>query len=176
MVYNGEIYNSSNIARELQQDGYVKQFRGTSDTEIILEACAAYGFKKTLTKCKGMFAIALYDRETKTLQLSRDRVGEKPLYYGFVNGSFLFASDLAVIREFPNFLNDLDKEAIVHFLRYGYVPAPLSIYQNIYKLMPGTILTFQYPYKSPQEETFWSMTDCIENGRMQPFKIGRAHV
>ena len=169
MIYNGEIYNASAIASELKQDGYVKQFRGTSDTEIILEACVAYGLKKTLAKCKGMFAIALYDRDTKTLKLTRDRVGEKPLYYGYVKGAFVFASDLAVIREYPDFHNELNKEAMAQFLRYGYVPAPLSIYQNIYKLLPGTILTLQYPYQNAETDTYWSMTDCVINGRKNPF-------
>ena len=107
LVYNGEIYNAVQIRDRLIQEEYVNSFRGTSDTEIMLEAFCAYGVEETLKMCKGMFAIALYDKKDKTIVLARDRVGEKPLYYGHVNNTFVFGSDLAVIKAVPDFAQPL---------------------------------------------------------------------
>lgn len=104
MVFNGEIYNYKTIADKLKQDGYVKTFRGSSDTEVLLEAMEAYGIQETIAMSKGMFAIAVYNKRTGEINLIRDRIGEKPLHYGMVNGSFVFASDLKSIRRCIIFL------------------------------------------------------------------------
>ena len=111
-VFNGEIYNYRKIKEKLINEGKVKAFRGNSDTEVLLEAFEAYGVKETIAMCKGMFAIALYDKKTGKLTLIRDRIGEKPLYYGFVNGSFVFASDIGSISVIYVFNNDIDTHVL----------------------------------------------------------------
>ena len=103
-VFNGEIYNYRRLRDKLLKEKKVTAFRGTSDTEVLLEAIEAYGVTETIKHCKGMFAIALYDKKTGRLTLIRDRIGEKPLYYGFVNGHFVFASDIGSIRVLDDFL------------------------------------------------------------------------
>ena len=105
IVFNGEIYNHRELRDKLIREGKTDRFRGTSDTEVVLELFENYGVKDGIGMCKGMFAIALYDRQEKTLSLLRDRVGEKPLYYGWVNDSFVFASDIGCIAALDNFNN-----------------------------------------------------------------------
>ena len=145
--YNGEIYNCREIAEKLVKEGRVQSFRGTSDTEILLEAAESYGLDETLKLCTGMFALALYDRKEKTLSLARDRVGEKPLYYGYVGDSFVFASDLAAIAQLEWFDNEIDRDVLGIYFTHGYIPAPYSIYKGIVKLRKGTVLTVRYPYR-----------------------------
>lgn len=146
IVYNGEIYNSAPLAEKLLADAAVDVMRGSSDTEILLEAIEAYGLEKTICYCKGMFAIALYDHQSGQLSLVRDRIGEKPLYYGFVNGAFAFASDIGCFREIDGFCNPINRDVLGLYFTHGYIPAPYSIYQDIYKLEPGVILTINKPY------------------------------
>lgn len=149
MVYNGEIYNASLLRDRLIEDSFCKDsdFRGTSDTEILLEGIEAYGLYETLSVCKGMFAIAVYDTVTGRIQLARDRVGEKPLYYGFVgHDSFVFASDIGCFTCIPEFEKPVNRDVLPLYFAHGYIPAPYSIYKDIYKLMPGTILTIDDPY------------------------------
>ena len=112
ICYNGEIYNHRILSEKLRKEGKVTAFRGTSDTEVLLEAFENYGVEETIRQCKGMFAIALYDKKEKELWLLRDRVGEKPLYYGFVNNSFVFASDIGSIAVLDGFNNPIDKKAL----------------------------------------------------------------
>lgn len=169
LVYNGEIYNAGQLKEKLIKEGFTKHFKGTSDTEIMLEGFCAYGVEKTLSFCKGMFAIALYDRETKRITLARDRIGEKPLYYGYVNGIFVFASDLAVIRAVPGFQNPLSKRAVRSFLRYGYVPAPDSIYKDIFKCRPGHILTAEYPYTEWKDTAYYDLKEEYRYAKEHPF-------
>ncbi len=160
IVYNGEIYNAAELKKELLVNGICspESFRGTSDTEVLLEYAEHYGLSKTLRKSKGMFAIALYDQKTGTLQLARDRVGEKPLYYGFVRGNgkpaFAFASDVGAFREIPGFQNPVNRKILPLYFSHGYIPAPYTIYEDVYKLEPGTILTLRPPYDEfhPVEE------------------------
>ncbi len=150
MVYNGEIYNIEELLDKLVKENFVKasDFRGTSDTEVLLEGIESIGLYETLSMCKGMFAIGLYDRKEKTLTLARDRVGEKPLYYGFINKDiFAFASDIGCFREIPEFNNDINREVLPTYFSHGYIPAPYSIYRDIYKLEPGTILTIRAPFE-----------------------------
>ena len=123
-VFNGEIYNYKRLRDKLLKEKKVAAFRGTSDTEVLLEAVEAYGVAETIKHCKGMFAIALYDRQTGKLTLIRDRIGEKPLYYGYVNGHFVFASDLGSIRVLNEFNNAIDTKVLQLYFIHGYIPAP----------------------------------------------------
>ncbi len=146
IVYNGEIYNADKLSKMLLEKGVVDSFRGTSDTEVLLEAIEHLGITEALKFCKGMFALAVYDLETHELCLSRDRIGEKPLYYGFVNGSFVFASEIAAISSIDGFKNRVFEDVLNVYFCHGYIPAPYTIYQDIYKLEPGTILRVTAPF------------------------------
>jgi len=169
-VFNGEIYNYRTIKNKLLKEKKVTSFRGGSDTEVLLEAFEAYGVKETLALCKGMFAIALYDRQTKKLTLMRDRIGEKPLYYGFVNGSFVFASDIGSIRVLDGFQNEIDTGVLQIYFIHGYIPAPYSIYKDIYKLDAGCILELDAPYDTPKVSPYWTVRDAAKYGEAHPFK------
>lgn len=170
IAFNGEIYNHRKLRDKLMKEGKVAKFRGTSDTEVLLELFENYGVKEGISLCKGMFAIALYDRQEKTLSLLRDRVGEKPLYYGWVNGEFAFASDLGCLPVLDGFSNEINKGVLPIYFIHGYIPAPYSVYENIYKLEPGTILTLKAPYKEYSIEAYWSMKEAAKKGESHPFK------
>ena len=158
IVFNGEIYNYLDIRRSVEnalscsssdsQCSWIDCGRGNglwkghSDTEVILEAFELWGVEKTLQTLVGMFALALWDREDRVLHLARDRMGEKPLYYGWLGKSFVFASELRALRRHPEWHGDIDRNSLESFMRYGYVPAPYSIFRNIYKLPPATRFTF----------------------------------
>ena len=173
-VFNGEIYNYRKIKEKLINEGKVKAFRGNSDTEVLLEAFEAYGVKETIAMCKGMFAIALYDKKTGKLTLIRDRIGEKPLYYGFVNGSFVFASDIGSISVLDGFNNDIDTQVLQIYFIHGYIPAPYSIYKDIYKLDAGCMLEIDAPdYKNPKIIPYWSVREAAKYGQEHPFKGSR---
>lgn len=169
ICYNGEIYNYKSLAKRLLEEKKVTAFRGSSDTEVLLEAFENYGIEETIKQCKGMFAIALYDNETKKLYLLRDRVGEKPLYYGFVNGEFVFSSDIGSIRELENFHNPIEEKVLNLYFVHGYIPAPYSIYKDIYKLEPGCLLELEAPYKNIKISTYWSMTETAIYGQSHLF-------
>lgn len=169
IVYNGEIYNYKKIAERLKQEGKVSQFRGTSDTEVLLQAMEAYGIEQAVSMCKGMFAIALYDQKEHTLTLIRDRVGEKPLYYGYVNGAFVFASDIGAIARLEGFQNPIHREVLDGYFTYGYIPAPYSIYENVYKLDAGMIATIKAPFTSHELSTYWSMEEAAKKGQSHIF-------
>lgn len=141
IVLNGEIYNHIEIRRELEALGST-EWRGHSDTETLLEGIARWGLAATLSRCVGMFALALWDRETRRLSLARDRIGEKPLYYGWTGDGFAFASELKAIRALPRFAGQVDRDVLGLYLRFNYVPTPWSIYKGIYKLEPASIVTF----------------------------------
>lgn len=172
-VFNGEIYNHKTIADKLLAEDKVRAFRGTSDTEVLLEAVEAYGVKQALGMCKGMFAVAFYDREIKRITLARDRIGEKPLYYGFVNGSFVFASDINCIRALKSFNNEIDTKVLPLYFIHGYIPAPYSIYKGIYKLDAGCMLEIDCPYQEQRISSYWSVRDVAARGMSQPFKGSR---
>lgn len=135
LVFNGELYNFRELRSELS--GRDIPFRGSSDTEVLLEAIAAWGISETLERANGMFALAAWDRRERVLHLARDRFGEKPLYYGRSGDAFVFASELKAIRVSPSFVPDIDSTAVASFLRHGYVPSPRSIYKGIWKLPPA---------------------------------------
>lgn len=172
-VFNGEIYNYKVIRDKLLSEKKVTAFKGTSDTEVLLEAFEAYGVKETIAMCKGMFAIALLDKETGKLTLIRDRIGEKPLYYGFVNGSFVFASDLGSIAALEDFHNEIDTRVLQIYFIHGYIPAPYSVYQDIYKLDAGCMLEIDAPYQKPQISTYWSVREAAKYGQEHPFQGSR---
>lgn len=169
-VFNGEIYNYQKIRDKLLAEGKVTSFRGTSDTEVLLEAFEAYGVRETIAMCKGMFAIALLDKQTKKLTLIRDRIGEKPLYYGFVNGHFVFASDLGSITVLDDFHDDIDTKVLQIYFIHGYIPAPYSIYKDIYKLDAGCMLEIDAPYREPKVSTYWSVREAALYGQEHPFQ------
>ena len=156
MVYNGEIYDSGALRERLIEEGHVTAFRGGSDSEVLLEAIAAYGIAQALRLCRGMFAIGVYDTQAGILRLARDRVGEKPLYYGFTADRriFAFASDIGCFPEIAGFDNELRREVLPLYFIHGYIPAPYTIYRDIWKLEPGTILTLRLPieYFDPYSE------------------------
>lgn len=170
IAYNGEIYNCDLIKERLLREHKVTGFRGTSDTEILLESIAAYGLEDTLKLAKGMFAIALYDKQEQVLSLARDRVGEKPLYYGFVRkDKFVFASDLNSIVALDGFDNEINSVVLEDYFRYGYIAAPYSIYRDIAKLEPGKILKIKSPFNKYEISTYWSMKDVALAGQNAPF-------
>ena len=179
IAYNGEIYNHIAIRKKLLAEGRVSSFRGTSDTETLLEAIAAYGFADALKMAKGMFAIALYDRQEHALFLARDRIGEKPLYYGILkddinnngnDGSFVFGSDLNSIASLDGFTNSVNVDIMGDYMRYGYIPAPYSIYRGIWKLEPGKILKVKSPFDKLEIETYWSMIETAVFGQKNLFR------
>ena len=153
MVFNGEIYNYREIAKRLIEEKKVDRFRGSSDTEVLLEAMEHMGIEEAISLCKGMFAIALYDKKERRLYLLRDRIGEKPLYYGFVNGCFVFGSDIGSISVLDGFSNEINRDVLDIYFVHGYIPAPYSIYEDIWKLEPGCILTLEAPFARPSVKT-----------------------
>jgi asparagine synthase (glutamine-hydrolysing) len=159
LSYNGEIYNHQALRQELEQIA-THQWRGHSDTETLLAAIEQWGLILTLQKATGMFALALWDTQTRQLQLARDRFGEKPLYYGWQQETFLFGSQLSALRAHPAFAAEINRDAITLLLRYSYIPAPYSIYQNIYKLLPGTVLTLDADSQL-SSEVYWSARESM---------------
>lgn len=143
--YNGEIYNHTALRAELEAAGQRCSWRGHSDTETLIACISAWGLERAVKRSVGMFAIALWDREDRVLYLARDRFGEKPLYYGWTAGDFVFASELKAIRAHPGFNNAISRAALGLFAERGYVPSPFSIYERLFKLEPGSILSVRSP-------------------------------
>ena len=188
VAFNGEIYNHDALRAELDASGRGPvaagtAWRGHSDTETLLECIAAWGLEATLGKSVGMFALALWDRKERLLQLARDRFGEKPLYYGWTGGDFVFASELKAIRVHPRFDNEISRPALGLFAARTYIPAPLSIYERLFKLPPGCILTVSpeaasAPRRDPPAEgrrdggldlrRYWSYRELIRRGLADP--------
>lgn len=175
IAYNGEIYNHLALRAELdEQPSSIpgSGWRGHSDTETLLAAFEAWGIDATLQKVVGMFAFALWDRAQRTLTLARDRIGEKPLYYGWVNGVLVFASELKALRAYPGFANGIARQALTLFMRHNYVPAPWSIYQNIWKLPPGNYVQFAAAESALGRgalKTYWSLREVADAGLREPF-------
>ena len=162
IAFNGEIYNFSELRNRLLNEKKVITFRGHSDTEILLEYIENYGIDEALSIAKGMFAVAVYDRDQRTLMLARDRVGEKPLYYGFIGGGFIFASELGVITEHECFEGKIDKGALSLYFRHGYIPAPYSIYESIRKLDAGCVLEIKEPFSEVSIHRYWNIDDLAK--------------
>ena len=157
VTFNGEIYNFRSLRAELEKKGH--RFRGTSDTEVLLAAVVEWGVEGALERFNGRFAFGLWDRREARLWLARDRVGEKPLYYGKVGEAFLFASELKAFRAWPRFSGTVNRDALALYLKYGYVPAPWSIYAGVFKLRPGHLLVADRPSGDIRfhERPYWSL-------------------
>lgn len=179
LTFNGEMYNHAQLRAELEAAGAAPAWRGHSDTETLLAAFMHWGVEAALARAVGMFAIALWDRRDKTLHLARDRFGEKPLYYGWVAGDFVFGSELKALRALPGFANPVSRGALTQYFRFMYVPAPRSIFEGIYKLEPGCVLSVSgaAPARPPADplrapgsyETltmrrWWSLAEAVEAG------------
>lgn len=173
LVFNGEIYNHLTLRLELEAEQETF-WRGSSDTETLLECFQAWGVKKTLKAVVGMFSLALFDKPNQLLTLARDRMGEKPLYWGWNKDLLLFGSELKALRAHPRFCAEIDRNALSLLLRHCYIPAPFSIYTGIQKLMPGhfvqILLSGDISFsKDAQPEAYWQLNKVVEAGVMEPF-------
>lgn len=177
IVFNGEIYNHAELRRRLEaRFPNAVAWRGRSDTETLLAAVECWGLEEALRSAAGMFAFALWDRGDGTLSLARDRMGEKPLYYGWQNGVLLFGSELKALAAHPAFAGDIDREALALLLRDLYIPSPRSIYEGIRKLPAGTYVRItagrgrERAGELPEPQPYWSLRNVIAAGRTQPFE------
>lgn len=169
IAFNGEIYNHEVLKGRLLAEGKVKAFKGHSDTEILLEHIEAYGIDNTLNEAKGMFAFGVYDVWERKLYLGRDRIGEKPLYYGFLDKGFIFSSEISAIEEHENFKAEIDRDALSLYFRFGYIPAPYSVYKGIFKLEAGSIMEIPYPYDSYHIHKYWDVLDVAKKSSDNKF-------
>tara|TARA_R110000868_G_C10971850_1_gene770119 strand:- start:227 stop:2164 length:1938 start_codon:yes stop_codon:yes gene_type:complete len=156
--YNGEVYNANQLRIQLEAAGC--QFAGRSDTEVIVNGFSIWGITETVQRLIGMFAIAAWDRKTKELSLIRDRLGIKPLYWTNDEQRFLFGSELKSLRQHTSFIANVNRNAVCSYLRYSYIPAPHSIYRNVYKLEPGKIITINREQRI-STSTYWSLESHI---------------
>jgi len=173
IAFNGEIYNHLDIRSNLESSGQGPVWRGHSDTETLLAGFDVWGVEETLRKSIGMFAFALWDKNTKNLILARDRLGEKPLYYGWQgvgsNRTFLFGSELKALKAHPAFVGAIDRGALSLLLRHNYIPAPYSIYEGIYKLEPGCLLTASLSQTDPVVSKYYDVLDIAKSSRKDMF-------
>jgi asparagine synthase (glutamine-hydrolysing) len=167
LVFNGEIYNFLELKQKLEQLGH--SFRGHSDTEVMLASFCQWGLQSAIQKFNGMFAFALWDRQERVLHLGRDRLGEKPLYYGWLGQTLVFGSELKAIAAHPQFQPEINRDALTSLLRLKYIPTPHSIYKGIHKLPPGTILSWQGESDRPLPQSYWSIKAVAESGIADPF-------
>jgi asparagine synthase (glutamine-hydrolysing) len=177
IAFNGEIYNHMALRAVLESEGAAPGWRGHSDTETLLACIAAWGVDRAIRATVGMFAIALWDRRERTLVLARDRLGEKPLYYGWHHGAFLFGSELRALMAFPGFRGRIDRGALALLLRRNCVPAPHSIIVGIRKLPPGSLLRLRCEDDTrsdtpPEPEHYWRLADAVVRGRADPLDVG----
>lgn len=169
LVFNGEIYNYEDIRHEIEHD-HVVCWEGHSDSEVLLEGISTWGFVETVKKTNGMFAIALWDLKSKCLLLARDRLGEKPLYYGWSGTQFVFASELKAIAKVCKNQLQLDNEAISMYLRFSYIPAPWSIYKGIYKLEAGACLSIDINGQQIEKpKKYWDLFESVIHGKKNIF-------
>jgi asparagine synthase (glutamine-hydrolysing) len=176
MVYNGEIYNHVELRTRLDAEG-ARRWRGHSDTETLLACFVAWGIEATLTAAVGMFAVAVWDREGHVLTLARDRLGEKPLYYGWQGDTFLFGSEPQCLQAHSSFRAEIDRTSLALFIAYGYVPSPRSIWQGISKLDAGSMVSVTLPADSgtPTPTRYWDVAAVAENGSLHPFSGTAEH-
>jgi asparagine synthase (glutamine-hydrolysing) len=172
IVFNGEIYNFQELRRELEKSNNAAlRFRGHSDTEVLLACFCRWNVESTLSRLNGMFAFALWDRRERILYLGRDRLGEKPLYYGWMGGVFLFGSELKALRAHPCFEGEINRDALALCLRHSCIPAPHSIYNGVQKLLPGTFLAVNgAALANSAPIPFWSLRRIAEEGVANPFR------
>ncbi len=167
IVFNGEIYNYQELRADLETSGHA--WRGHSDTEVMLAAFAQWGMLEATRRFNGMFAFALWDRRERVLHLGRDRLGEKPLFYGRVGGTLVFGSELKALRRFPGFDAAVDRASVCALLRYSYVPDPHCIYEGFHKLPPASLLSLRLPDEEAKPRLWWSLREVIERGQTTPF-------
>lgn len=167
IVFNGEIYNFQHLRTELEKHGHT--WRGHSDTEIMLAAFSQWGITEATKRFNGMFAFAVWDKEERTLTLGRDRLGEKPLYYGWLGDTFVFASELKAIRALPGFNAAINRDAICAQLRFNYIPDPWCIYEGLHKLPPASHITLKAPAEKPTPQLYWDLRQVIEHSLDHPF-------
>jgi len=167
IVFNGEIYNHLELRTALDNTPW----RGHSDTEVLLAAITRWGLESALKRCVGMFALALWDKQDHSLSLARDRLGEKPLYYGWVDKTLVFASELKALRVHPAWRGEIDRNALTLYLRYGNVPAPHCIYRDIHKLAPATIAIFHTADSKPAPYPYWSASETAQQGQSKPLQL-----
>ncbi|CAK0741142.1 asparagine synthase (glutamine-hydrolysing) [Gammaproteobacteria bacterium] len=174
LVFNGEIYNHLKTRKQLEREQKAPAWRGHSDTETTLAAIEIWGLEKTLQASTGMFAIALWDRAERVLSLARDRIGEKPLYYGLQGGALLFASELKAIKQAPGFKGEINRDVLALYFQYNAVPDPYCIYHGLHKLQPGTILRISaedvHKASLPEPQAYWSLVDICQRGLDNPFQ------
>lgn len=172
LSFNGEIYNHLSLRTQLESEKGAIQWRGHSDTETLLECFATWGVEKTLKAVVGMFALALWDKKSNTLTLARDRLGEKPLYWGWCDGTLLFGSELKALKAHPYFNATIDRSSLALLLRYNSIPSPYSIYDGIEKLAPGHFVEIQLGQKRSDifSKAYWSLKQVVEQGIQYPFK------
>jgi asparagine synthase (glutamine-hydrolysing) len=171
VTFNGEIYNYRELRAQLEDRG--QAFRGQSDTEVMLGAFDAFGIAGALVRMRGMFAIGLWDKQERALVLARDRLGEKPLFYGWLGGDrqLAFGSELKALRAHPGFDRPIDRGALVKFMRHGFVPGPRSIYEGVAKVPPGTWLRFTAAERAPAPVPYFSLRALAEEGVARPLRI-----
>jgi len=174
IVYNGELYNAASLRAEVEGIRGPICWRGHSDTEVLLEAVATWGVAQALRRAVGMFAMAVWDRHKKRLSLARDRIGEKPLYYGGFGGTLLFGSELKALRAHPAWRGEVDRDALVAYVRHGYVPAPYSIYRGVTKLRQGCVAEFTHDSIEPRIEEYWSARERALAGLADPLRATEA--
>ncbi len=169
LIYNGEIYNHLELRHDLEQELGTLHWHGRSDTESLLAALSHWGIEGALKRANGMFAFALWDRHDQTLHLARDRMGEKPLYYGRVGGVFMFGSELKALRAHPSWRGEIDRNALRLYLRHNYVPSPWSIYRGIFKLRPSHYVTVHAAGNeiSPAQ-CYWDLEEIAAQGVSNP--------
>jgi asparagine synthase (glutamine-hydrolysing) len=167
IVYNGEVYNAEDLRRDLAAAGATPDYRGHSDTEVMLAAFSRWGVRAAMDRLIGMFAFALWDRKERCLTLARDRLGIKPLYWGEADGLFLFASELKSFHAHPGFRPEIDRAALAAYMRYNYVPAPASIYKDVFKLEPGCLL-FKRAEQPARVERYWDLRRIAHDGQSAP--------
>lgn len=185
IVFNGEIYNHLDLRCELEAGGLSLTWRSHSDTETLLVAIQNWGLERTLRSAAGMFALALWDKRDRRLSLARDKMGEKPLYWGWAGPTLVYGSELKALRQHPDFPKGICREATAQYLRFGYVPSPRSIHPGVYKLEPGCLLEVggNFPIASPKQplrpgdslaglsiRRYWSLNEAIEGGMDEQFK------
>lgn len=168
LAFNGEVYNFEQIRRELQEGGLAPAFRGHSDTEVMLAAFDAWGVESAIRRFIGMFAIALWDRQERRLHLVRDRVGVKPLYLARQGNLVVFGSELKAVRAHPELRLEIDRNALAAYFRFSYIPAPLTIYRDVEKVMPGQIISVAQD-GTVERTTYWAMSEVASRGAANRF-------